>query len=43
MKTKNTNGYLVREFPAGSVECTCGRGNLHTHPHGKGLVLTPLA
>jgi len=38
-----TNGYIVREFQAGTVECTCGTGNVHRHPHGAGITLTPLA
>ena len=43
MKTKNTQGVLVREFTNTKVACTCGRGNTHFHRSGKGVIITPLA
>ena len=43
MKTKNTQGVLVREFTNTKVACTCGRGNTHFHNSGSGIINIPLA
>ena len=42
-KQKKNKGLLIREFTNTKVSCTCGKGNLHSHPSGSGMVIIPLA